>query len=129
MHPNGLVHQAGTACVGWYSGFKHALRGTGVPAGFMFAESVERQWVSLKDTYICQPYFEKESYPGILLRRARARACAASLLQCTVQAAAAPMVWTRFQHLQLQLCMHVCTSASAVTAPDPAPRHPTLRLG
>ncbi|KAK9833478.1 hypothetical protein WJX81_008427 [Elliptochloris bilobata] len=36
--------------------------------GFMFAESVERQWYSLEDTYMCQPFFERASYPGIQLR-------------------------------------------------------------
>ena len=39
-------------------------------AGFMFAESVERLWYSLGETYICQPYFERPAYPGISLRYA-----------------------------------------------------------
>ncbi len=39
-----------------------------VPAGLMFAASVERKWYSLKDTYMCQPFFDKHAYPGVSLR-------------------------------------------------------------
>ena len=34
----------------------------------MFAASVERKWYSLKDTYMCQPFFDKHAYPGVSLR-------------------------------------------------------------
>lgn len=36
--------------------------------GFMFAESVERDWYSLFDGYVCQPDVPQEAWPGITLR-------------------------------------------------------------
>lgn len=41
--------------------------------GFMFAESVERQWYSYDDGYVCQPDVAQEQFPGISLRRAAAQ--------------------------------------------------------
>ena len=41
--------------------------------GFMFAESVERDWYSLLDGYVCQPDVPKELWPGITLRYNSAR--------------------------------------------------------
>ena len=36
--------------------------------GFMFAESLERDWYSLLDGYVCQPDVDKADWPGIALR-------------------------------------------------------------
>ena len=43
--------------------------------GFMFAESMERDWYSLLDGYVCQPDVPQEAWPGIALRSA-AGSCA-----------------------------------------------------
>lgn len=51
--------------------------------GFMFAESVERDWYSLMDGYVCQPDVPQDAWPGITLRRAFARLCLAPLLQAS----------------------------------------------
>ncbi|KAK9822188.1 hypothetical protein WJX81_008625 [Elliptochloris bilobata] len=36
--------------------------------GFMFAESMERDWYSLLDGYVCQPDVPQDAWPGITLR-------------------------------------------------------------
>ncbi len=36
--------------------------------GVMFAESVERDWYSLLDGYVCQPDVAHEDWPGIFVR-------------------------------------------------------------
>ena len=36
--------------------------------GFMFAESVEREWYSWLDGYVCQPDVPQDAWPGIALR-------------------------------------------------------------
>ena len=39
-----------------------------VVRGFMFAESMERDWYSLLDGYVCQPDVPQDAWPGITLR-------------------------------------------------------------
>ena len=46
--------------------------------GFMFAESVERDWYSLLDGYVCQPDVSQDAWPGIVLRCGCVRAVSAS---------------------------------------------------
>ena len=36
--------------------------------GFMFAESMQRDWYSLYDGYVCQPDVAQEAWAGIMLR-------------------------------------------------------------
>ncbi len=36
--------------------------------GFMFADSLERDWYSLLDGYVCQPDVPREAWPGVRLR-------------------------------------------------------------
>lgn len=36
--------------------------------GFMFAMSLDRNWFSLDDGYVCQPDIPEDTWPGITLR-------------------------------------------------------------
>ena len=57
---------------------------TVVVRGFMFAESVERQWYSYEDGYVCQPDISQDAWPGISLRRAAAHGLLAYMHPCSV---------------------------------------------
>lgn len=46
--------------------------------GVMFAESVERDWYSYLDGYVCQPDVAHEHWPGVFVRCASSPCCTAS---------------------------------------------------